>query len=65
MLADGSSGQGPPLIPWWGGPTSHNPIYLGSVADPYPGSGAFLTPGSGFGMKKYPEPGSGILVFEN
>ncbi len=29
-----------------------------SVTDPDPGSGSFLTPGSG--MEKNPEPGSGI-----
>ncbi len=28
-----------------------------SVADPDPGSGPFLTPGSGMGKKKAPDPG--------
>jgi hypothetical protein len=32
-----------------------------SVADPDPGSGAFLIPGSGMG-KKNPDPGSGVNI---
>ena len=31
-----------------------------SVADPDPGSGAFLTPGSGMGESQHPDPGSGM-----
>ncbi len=31
---------------------------LTSVADPDPGSGAFLTPGSGIGFFRIPDPGS-------
>ncbi len=31
-----------------------------SVADPYPGSGAFLTPGSGIRNRFFPDPGSRI-----
>ncbi len=33
---------------------------IGSVADPYPGLGAFLTPGSGMGESQHPDPGSGM-----
>ena len=33
---------------------------LASVADPDPGSGAFLTPGSGIGNRFFPDPGSRI-----
>jgi hypothetical protein len=33
-----------------------------SVADPDPGSGAFLTQGSGSAMNKNPEPGSGMNI---
>ncbi len=32
-------------------------FYYGSVADPDPGSGAFLTPGSGMGKSQDPDPG--------
>ncbi len=32
----------------------------GSVADPDPGLGAFLTPGSGMGESQHPDPGSVI-----
>jgi hypothetical protein len=32
---------------------------VSGVADPDPGSGAFLTPGSGMGKKSGPDPGSG------
>ncbi len=31
-----------------------------SVADPDPGSSAFLTPGSGMGRSQHPDPGSGM-----
>jgi hypothetical protein len=31
-----------------------------SFSDPDPGSGAFLTPGSGMGRSQHPDPGSGI-----
>ncbi len=31
-----------------------------SVADPDPGLGAFLTPGSGMGESQHPDPGSGM-----
>jgi hypothetical protein len=42
-------------------------VWATSVADPYPGSGAFLTPGSGIrdpgsGMGKNQDPGSGINI---
>ncbi len=33
------------------------PGTLSSVADPDPGSGAYLTPGSGMGKKSNPDPG--------
>jgi hypothetical protein len=36
------------------------PIILESVADPDPGSGAFLTPGSGIWNTFFPDPGSRI-----
>ncbi len=35
-------------------------IILISVADPDPGSGAFLTPGSGIRDRKNPDPRSGM-----
>ncbi len=35
-------------------------MYPGSVADPDPGSGAFLTPGSGIRNRFFPDPGSRI-----
>ncbi len=35
-----------------------------SVADPDPGSGAFLTPGSGIRNRFFPDPGSQTHVFE-
>jgi hypothetical protein len=35
-----------------------NPLVQGSVADPDPGSGAFLTPGSGIGFFRISDPGS-------
>jgi hypothetical protein len=45
-----------------GGGGERVPLYhlcaLGSVADPDPGSGAFLTPGSGVGKKSDPDPAS-------
>jgi hypothetical protein len=34
-------------------------IFQPSVADPDPGSGDFLTPGSGMGEKQHLDPGSG------
>ncbi len=36
-----------------------------SVADPDPGSGAFLTPGSGIRNRFFPDPGSQTLTFES
>ncbi len=36
-----------------------------SVADPDPGSGAFLTPGSGIRNRFFPDPGSQTHIFEN
>jgi hypothetical protein len=44
--------------------------YFSSVADPDPGSGAFLTPGSGIGVfpdpgSRIPDPGSQIYIFES
>jgi hypothetical protein len=36
-----------------------------SVADPDPGSGAFLTPGSGIRNRFFPEPGSQTHIFES
>jgi hypothetical protein len=36
-----------------------------SVADPDPGSGAFLTPGSGIGFFRIPDLGSQIHIFES
>jgi hypothetical protein len=35
-------------------------MVLGSVADPDPGLGAFLTPGSGMGESQHQDPGSGM-----
>jgi hypothetical protein len=35
-----------------------------SVADPDPGSGAFLTPGSGIRNRFFPDPGSQTHIFE-
>ncbi len=35
------------------------------VADPDPGSGAFLTPGSGIGLFQVPDLGSQTLIFES
>jgi hypothetical protein len=32
----------------------------GSIADPDPGSGDFLTPGTGMGKNQDPDPGSGF-----
>ncbi len=37
-----------------------HPLIHSSVADPDPGSGAFLTPGSGMGRSQHPDPGSGM-----
>jgi hypothetical protein len=37
----------------------------GSVADPDPGSGAFLTPGSGIRNRFFPDPGSLTHIFES
>jgi hypothetical protein len=39
-------------------------IGTGSVADPDPGSGAFLTPGSGIRNRFFPDPGSQTHIFE-
>jgi hypothetical protein len=36
-----------------------------SVADPDPGSGAFLTPGSGIRNRFFPDPGSQSNIFES
>jgi hypothetical protein len=36
-----------------------------SVADPDPGSGAFLTPGSGIRNRVFPDPGSQTHIFES
>ncbi len=36
-----------------------------SVADPDPGSGAFLTPGSGIRNRLFPDPGSQTHIFES
>ncbi len=36
------------------------PTLYNSVADPDPGSGAFLTPGSGIRNRFFPDPGSRI-----
>ncbi len=36
-----------------------------SVADPDPGSGAFLTPGSGIRNRFFPDPGSQTHIFES
>jgi hypothetical protein len=38
---------------------------VSSVADPDPGSGAFLTPGSGIRNRFFPDPGSQIHIFES
>jgi hypothetical protein len=40
-----------------------NPLVRGSVADP--GSGAFLTPGSGIRDRFFPDPGFQIHIFES
>ncbi len=50
---------------WWPPRKRFLTSSFSSVADPDPGSGAFLTPGSG--MEKNPEPGSRTrdLIFEN
>jgi len=37
--------------------TSKVETVKGSIADPDPGSGAFLTPGSGLGKTQDPDPG--------
>jgi hypothetical protein len=36
-----------------------------SVADPDPGSGAFLTPGPGLRNRFFPDPGSQTHIFES
>jgi hypothetical protein len=41
-------------------PESKNSNKICSVADPDAGSGAFLTPGSGIGFFRIPDPGSRI-----
>jgi|LakMenEpi03Aug12_release.lakeMendotaPanAssembly.Ray.scaffolds.fasta_scaffold1521903_1 hypothetical protein len=38
---------------------------LASVADPDPGSGAFLTPGSGIRNRFFQDPGSQTHIFES
>jgi hypothetical protein len=38
-------------------------ILNNNVADPDPGSGAFLTPGSGIRNRFFPDPGSQIHIF--
>jgi hypothetical protein len=40
-------------------------MFTGSVADPDPGSGAFLTPGSGIRNRFFPDPGSQTHMFES
>jgi hypothetical protein len=35
-------------------------FFLDIVTDPDPGSGAFLTPGSGMGKNQDPDPGAGM-----
>ncbi len=40
-------------------------IYYCSVADPDPGSGAFLTPGSGIRNRFFSDPGSQTHIFES
>jgi hypothetical protein len=40
-------------------------IFFISVADPDPGSGAFLTPGSGIRNRFFPDPGSQTHTFES
>ncbi len=42
-----------------------NPHKRISVADPDPGSGAFLTPGSGIRNRFIPDPGSQTDIFES
>ncbi len=43
-----------------------DPTLIGnSVADPDPGSGAFLTPGSGIWNRFFPDTGSQIHIFES
>jgi hypothetical protein len=45
-----------PAISWQEGK-----IYTdGSVADPDPGLGVFVTPGSGMGESQHPDPGTGM-----
>jgi hypothetical protein len=45
---------------------SHMELMVGSsVADPDPGSGAFLTPGSGIRNRFFPDPGSQTHIFES
>ncbi len=43
--------------------TTKDIVLAGSVADP--GSGAFLTPGSGIRNRFFPDPGSQIHIFES
>jgi hypothetical protein len=42
-----------------------NTVAPSSVADPDPGSGALLTPGSGIRNRFFPDPGSKIHIFES
>jgi|LakMenEpi03Aug12_release.lakeMendotaPanAssembly.Ray.scaffolds.fasta_scaffold203759_2 hypothetical protein len=49
-------------IYWYGGTGTYVPVLTDSLADLYPGSGCFLTLGSGSGIRdeKYMDPGSEI-----
>ncbi len=40
-------------------------VVADSVADPEPGSGVFLTPGSGIRNRLFPDPGSQPHIFES
>ncbi len=40
-------------------------LHMSNVADPDPGSGAFLTPGSGTRNRFFPDPGSQTHTFES
>ena len=48
-------------------PAEADLMHVTSVADPDPGSGAFLTPGSGIGfsVSRISDPGSQPHIFEN
>jgi hypothetical protein len=41
------------------------PLLRSSVADPDPGSGAFLAPGFGIRKRFFPDPGSQTHIFES